>query len=147
MKSIVEIEINVPKEKVAGLFADPNNNIRWMDDLQKIEPISGEPGMPGSKYRMVPKAEGFGSMAFVATVTSTHLPDEAALQLEASNVVVAVTDKFAALSPQTTKLISEEVFTFKGLFNKMFGLLVQKHIKSAHRRHMDSFKRFAESHQ
>jgi hypothetical protein len=145
MKSVVEIEINAPKERVAGLFADPDNNIQWMDDLEKYEHISGEPGMPGSKYRMVPKA-GPGKMTFIATVTARNLPDESALKLEASNVAVSVTDKFAAVSPQTTKLISEEVFTFKGLFNKIFGFLVQKTIRNAHRRHMESYKRFAESH-
>jgi hypothetical protein len=73
MKSVVEIEINVPKEKLAALFADPNNNIVWMDDLEKLEYISGDPGMPGSRYRMVSKA-GPGKMAFVATVTCRNLP-------------------------------------------------------------------------
>ena len=143
MKSVVELEINAPKHRVAALFADPNNNTRWMDDLEKIEPISGEPGMPGSKYRMVQSRPR--RMTFIATVTARNLPDESALQLEAPNVVVSVTDRFAALSPQATRLISEEVFTFKGLFNKMFGFLVQKNIRNAHRRHMQSFKRFAES--
>ena len=37
MKSVVELEINAPKHRVAALFADPNNNTRWMDDLEKIE--------------------------------------------------------------------------------------------------------------
>lgn len=98
MKSVVELEINAPKHRVAALFADPNNNTRWMDDLEKIEPISGEPGMPGSKYRMVQSQPR--KVTFIATVTSRNLPDESALQLEAPNVVVSVTDKFAALSPQ-----------------------------------------------
>jgi hypothetical protein len=143
MKSIVAIEINVPKEKLAALFADPDNNIQWMDDLERFEHISGEPGMPGSKYRLVPKA-GQKNMDFIATVTARNLPDESRLLLEASNVVVSVKGTFTGLSPDRTKLISEEIFTFRGLFNKMFGFLAQRVIKKAHRRHMESFKRFAE---
>jgi len=52
---------------------------------------------------------------------------------------------FVALSAARTRLLSEEVFRFKGLFNKVFGFLVQRTIKNAHRRHMEAFKRFAEA--
>jgi hypothetical protein len=48
------------------------------------------------------------------------------------------------LSPGTTRLVSEEVFTFKGLLSKAFGLLARPAIRRAHRRHMEGFKRFAE---
>jgi hypothetical protein len=47
-----------------------------------------------------------------------------------------------ALFSEKTKLISEEEFSFKGLFNKVFGFLAQRTIKNAHRRHMEAFKRF-----
>jgi hypothetical protein len=53
--------------------------------------------------------------------------------------------RFVALSSERTRLISEEVFRFKGLFNKVFGFLAQRSIKKAHRRHMEAFKRFAEA--
>ncbi len=141
MKSVIELEINVPQAKLAELFADPENNTKWMDDIERYEPISGTPGMPGSTYRLVPKT---GNMVFIATVITRNLPNESGLILEASNVVVSVKDEFVALSSEKTKLISEEVFSFKGLFNKIFGFLTQRTIKNAHRRHMEAFKRFAE---
>jgi len=142
MKSVVEIEIDVPQARLADLFADPRNNPKWMTDLERYEPVSGEQGMPGSTYRLVPKT---GSMVFLATVVSLSLPDELRLNLEASNVRVSITGKLIALSPTKTKLISEEVFTFKGLFNVMFGLLFARNaIKAAHRHHIEDFKRFAE---
>jgi hypothetical protein len=34
MKSIVEIEINMPQQQVAELFADPGNNPKWMPDFE-----------------------------------------------------------------------------------------------------------------
>ena len=58
---MVELEIDVPQEKLAELFTDPPNNTKWMDDLKSCESISGTLGMPGSKYRLVPKA---GDMVF-----------------------------------------------------------------------------------
>ena len=42
-----------------------------MDDVDKIETIIGQLGMPGSKYRLVPKK---GKMVFVATVLVRNLP-------------------------------------------------------------------------
>jgi hypothetical protein len=141
MRSIVELDIHVPQERLATLFADPENNMKWMDDLDRYEPVSGQPGMPGSKYRLVPKK---GKMVFVATVLSRDLPNESRLSLDASNVAVSITARFVALSPEKTRLISEEVFSFKGLVSKFFGFFAQAAIRKAHRRHMEGFKRFAE---
>jgi len=142
MKSVIRLEIDVPQERLAELYANPENNTEWMDDLERYEPISGERGMPGSKYRLIPKK---GKMLFVATVVARNLPTEIQLDLDASNVNVSVKGTFVALSSARTQLISEEIFRFKGLFNKLFGWLAGSSIRNAHRRHMESFKRYAET--
>ena len=141
MKSVIELDIDVPQAKLAELFTDPRRNPEWMDDLERIEPVAGNPGEPGSTYRLIPKR---GNLIFVARVISRELPTEARLVLEAPSVSVAVTGKFFALSEKTTRLVSEEVFTFKGIFGKIVGFFAEGSIKDAHRRHMESFKRFAE---
>lgn len=143
MKSVVEVEINVPQQELAELFADPRNNPKWMHDLERYEPVSGEQGMPGSIYRLVPKT---GDMVFLATVAERNLPNELRLNLKASNVGVAITSKLIALSPTKTKLISEEVFTFKGPDNATVSSSVKDAIEASHRRHIEDFKRFAENH-
>jgi hypothetical protein len=142
MKSVVEIDINLRQAKLAELFADPSNNPKWMDDIERIEPISGELGEPGSVYRLVPKR---GQLVFVATVVTRELPSESRLSLDAPSVSVLVMGKLLKLSEEKTKLISEQTFRFKGAFNKVFSFLARGAIKKAHRRHMESFKRFAES--
>jgi polyketide cyclase/dehydrase/lipid transport protein len=141
MKSVVELEIDVPQDTLAALFADPSNMTKWMDDLERYEPLSGEQGMPGSTYRMVPKE---GTMVFVATVLSRDLPNEIRLRLDASNVVVSIRVTFSRITPDKTRFISEEEFTFKGLFGTIIGLFAGGSIRKAHRKHMDGFKRFAE---
>ena len=140
MRSVIELDINGPQERVAAIYADPENSTKWMDDLQRYEPISGIPGTPGSTYRLVPKT---GKMVFVATVISRK-PAEVRLKLDGSSVAVSVTGTFAALSSHRTRLISEEVFSFKGPFHKLFGFVARRTIRKAHRRHMEAFKRFAE---
>jgi hypothetical protein len=143
MKSAVELEIEAPLEKVAALLADPGNMTKWMEDLERVEPLSGEPGMPGSTFRMVGKAGG-QQRDFVVTVTGRTLPNRLGLKLQSPSVDVAIADTFTALSACRTKLVSEEVFRFHGLFNTIFGLLAQSTIRKHHRRHIESFKRFAE---
>jgi hypothetical protein len=111
MKSVVEVEISLPQKEAAELYADPRLNSTWMHDIARYEPLSGEEGMSGSTYRLVPKE---GDMIFIATVVERNLPDELRLHLEASEVEVEVKGTFISLSPIRTKFISEEVFTFKG---------------------------------
>ena len=141
MTSIVELEINKPKTEVERLFTDPANNPKWMHDLKGYEPISGEQGFPGSEYRLLPKK---GSRVFTATVI-TRNATELKLKLDAADVQVLITAQLIEQSLSKTKLISKEVFTFKGLFS-LFGWLATPAIKSAHKKHMNDFKDFAENH-
>ena len=141
MRSLVVVDINAPQEEVATLFADPGNNVKWMNDIERYEPLTGEQGMPGSTYRLIPK---HGSMVFTATVVSRSLPNEVRLNLDASSVTVAVKGTLSALPDGRTRLKSEEVFEFKGFWSAALGLLAQPAIRKAHREHMEAFKRFAE---
>ncbi len=143
MKSLIELDIAAPRDEVAALLADPRNMTKWMDNLERVEFVAGEPGMPGSTFRMIGKAGG-PQRDFVATVTGRNLPERFGLRLRSDSVDVAITDTFAASAARRTKLVSEEVFTFRGLFNRLFGLLAQGAIRKHHRRHMEAFKRFAE---
>jgi len=142
VKSVVQVDIDVPRERLASLFADPTLSTKWMDDIERYEPIGGKPGAPGSTYRLVPKK---GDMIFMATVIANELPNESRLRLDADNVTVAITARYVAIAAERSRLVSEEVFTFKGLLPKVGGFLARGAIHRAHRRHMEAFKRFAEA--
>jgi len=142
MTSRVELEIEVPQEPLAQAFAEPRNNPAWMDDVDRIEPISGELGQSGSTYRIVPKR---GDRIFTARVLHRALPAQLTLLLDSPQVSVSVTDSFQRITDGRTRLVSEEIFTFKGIFGNVMGFLGRRAIKEAHRRHMEAFKRFAES--
>ena len=142
MKSVVEVEINKPQQESAELYADPRNNLKWMHDIARYEPLNGKEGMPGSSYRLVPKE---GDLIFVATVVERNLPDELKLHLEGSDADVDVKGTFRSLSPTRTKLISEEVFTFKDGGDETISPSVKEDIRAAHHRHIEDFKSFAEN--
>ena len=140
MKDTVVVRINGPLERVAELLADPSKNTSWMDDLERYEPLSGEQGMPGSTYRLIPRK---GSLVFTATVVERKLPRELRLRLEASSVAVDVYATLSTLANGQTRLVSEEEFEFKGLA-KLFSVFARPAIRKAHRQHMEAFKQFAE---
>jgi Polyketide cyclase / dehydrase and lipid transport len=141
IQSKVELAIDAPQTQVAHLFADPRNSTKWMRDIERYEPIGGEPGTPGSTYRLVPKR---GKIVFTVTVVERDLPTRLQLSLDASNVTVAVSVRMSKLAKGRTLLTSEEVFRFKGLWNTVFGFVAQAAVRKAHRRHIEAFKRFAE---
>ena len=140
MRDVVDIEIAAPVESVAERFSDPTNARRWMTDLERYEPISGLPGEPGSKYRLLTD-----KLDFVATVVEKDLPRSLRLLLDARGVSVAIDARFAALPAGGTRLVSAEHFRFKGLRNKLGGLFARRAIRRVHRRQMEAFKKFVES--
>ena len=141
MKSVVELDIAAQQSAVADLFMDPLNNTKWMSGLDRIEPISGEPGEPGSVYRMVPKRD---DRVFIATVLARNAPTETRLSLDAEDTSISITVKLHKLAWDRTRFVSEERFRFKGLRGVALGLLAAPAIKRAHLRHIEAFKRFAE---
>jgi hypothetical protein len=141
MKSTVQVDIDAPQQKVAALFADPSHSAEWMEDLELYEPIDGEPGMPGSIYRLVQRH----GESFLGTVVSRDLPREQQLYLDAPKLAVSIKSRFSELSPGRTRLTSEEDFDFKGgLLARLNGLLSRGAIQRAHQRQMQAFRRYAE---
>ena len=141
MKSVVEVEIALPQARVAELHSNPELSAKWMDDIERYEPVAGEPGVAGSQYRLLPKR---GSMVFLATVIQRDLPNELRLRLDTKGIEILATARFFSLPDGRTRLVSEQMFQFSGMVARVFGLLGQGAIRKAHRRHMQAFKRFAE---
>jgi hypothetical protein len=139
MKSVVELEINATRDRVAALFSDPRNMVKWMDDMD-YEPLTGPQGEPGSTYHLGQR----DGMWFTATVLAKNLPKEMQLRLDLPDLEVAITDKFVALPSGHTKLTSTEDFRWKGILSRLKGVFARGAMKRAHRRHMESFKQYAE---
>lgn len=142
MRSVVKLDIGASQDELAELVFDPKASPRWMDDVQRIEPLGGKLGMQGSRYRLVPKDPGPG---FVATVVARQPPARLRLVLDAPSVSVAITTQLIKLSARRTRLVSEQTFQFNGAFGAVYGFLARRAIRRNHRRHMESLKQVAES--
>jgi hypothetical protein len=140
MLDIVEVEIAAPPDVVAQRYSDPSNNPKWMTDLKHYEPISGERGGVGSKYRLSTRS----GMNFVATVVRCDLPESVELLLESPSVAVSIKTTFEALPSGGTRLMSAEKFRFKSIIGKAGSLFARHGIKKAHTEQMAAFKRFVE---
>ena len=142
MKSVVKLDIDASQDELAELIFNPKASPRWMEDVQRIEPLGGKLGMQGSRYRLVPKDAGPG---FVATVVSRQPPGKLRLVLDAPRVSVAVSTQLIKLSARRTRLVSEQTFRFNGAFSAVYGFLARRSFRRNHRRHIESLKQVAES--
>ena len=74
MHYTVEIDIDLPRDRVIELFDSTENLKKWQRGLQVFEPLEGEPGQPGAKSRMVFQM-GKRKIEMVETITERNLPD------------------------------------------------------------------------
>ena len=113
MHYTVETEIDLPRERVIGLFDNTENLKRWQRGLQVFEPLEGEPGQPGARSRMVFQM-GKRKLEIVETITERDLPDAFAGTYDTKGVHNVVNNRFVAVTPEKTRWISENEFRFSG---------------------------------
>ena len=143
MKYSNEVIIDAPIEKVMRLFDDPTNLPKWMSGLQSFEHISGEPGQPGSKSKLVFQM-GSRRTEMLETVMVRNLPEEFTGKYEAKGVDNIVRNRFIAIDDNHTKYISEQEFNLSG-FMKVIAFLMPGAFKKQSMKFLTDFKKFVES--
>ncbi len=143
MQFTVSIDINRPREKVIALFDDPANLSKWMAGLQSFEHLSGTPGQPGAKSKLV-FLMGKRRIEMTETIIRRNLPREFSGSYEADGVYNMVVNRFEALDSNTTRYTSEQEFRLSG-FMKIIGYLMPGIFKKQSMKYLEDFKRFAES--
>lgn len=143
MKYSSEIEINLPVSKVVELFDNPENLKYWQPGLKSFEPISGTPGQPGAKSKLVFQM-GSREIVMIETITVRNLPQEFSGTYEAPGVFNIVKNYFVSIDDDTTKYISEQEFQFKGMM-KIMGWLMPGMFKKQSLDFLQKFKSFAEA--
>jgi len=143
VKYACEVVIDLPRERVIELFDDPDNLAKWQPGLKSFEPLSGEPGRPGAKSRLLFDEKG-RKIEMIETVTVRDLPDEFSGTYEAKGVMNWVTNHFVAISPKKTRWVVETEFQFSGLMRLMAPFMRGAFPKQTQQL-MQSFKDFAEA--
>jgi hypothetical protein len=117
---------------------------KWMKGLQSFEHLSGTPGTPGAKSKLVFEMRKKGKMEMIETITVRNLPAEFSGVYHAKGVENLVSNKFVPLSDNRTRYISEQEFRFSG-FMKLIGLLMPGMFKKQSMKYLTDFKNFVES--
>ncbi len=144
MKFTCSVVIDLPIEKVIKLFDDPDNLIEWQDGFVAIEPISGTPGEPGAKSKLVYMIRD-QEMEIIETLQVNNLPEEKAGLYEHKHMVNTMTTRFRSLGSNKTKYEAEVEYTkFIGFVPKLMAFLMPGVFKKQVQKWLDQFKSFVE---
>jgi hypothetical protein len=153
MKYTVSIQIDLPRERVAQLLADPAHLPKWLRGLVLHEPLQGAHGQVGTTSRVVMQ---MGKQKFACTETVTRrepvdlhdIPGGCVVHFEheiaGDGMWSAVRDRLTEVGPRTTLWESESEYRFSGLMMRMVGLLMPGAFRKQSLQHMQDFKAFAE---
>lgn len=143
MKYTVSITINKPIDQVVALFDNADNMKHWMEGLQSFEHLSGTPGQPGAKSKLVFQM-GKRRIEMIETVTIRNLPHEFSGTYEAQGVFNIVGNRFESTPDGKTKYYSDQEFQFKGIM-KLIAWLMPGMFRKQSMKYLEAFKSFAES--
>jgi hypothetical protein len=142
MKYSNDTIIDRPVAKVVELFDNPDNIRHWQTGFVSFTPISGTPGQPGAKARLLYK-NGNREMEMIETVVVRNLPHEFSGYYEMKGATCTVKNFFKPVDGTKTHYHSESEFQFSG-FMKVIAWLMGSGFKKQTQKFVDNFKAFAE---
>jgi uncharacterized membrane protein len=143
MKYTVSIDIELPIDRVIELFDNPENLVHWMEGLQSFEHISGTPGQPGAKSKLLFIIRN-KEMEMIETITERNGPYEFAGYYEGKGFQNNIRARFESLGSDKTRYYNEQEFVFAGFFMKIMTKLMPGMFKKQSMKYMTAFKKFAE---
>ncbi len=142
MKYACEVIIDLPRARVVELFDSQENLKQWQPGLQSFEHLSGEPGQPGARSRLVYDERG-RRVEMTETIETRNLPDEFTAIFEAKNVWNRSANRFTEVGPNQTRWVNDNEFRLSGLMWVM-GLFMGGTFRKQTLADMNRFKAFAE---
>ncbi len=139
----LEIEIDLPRERVIELFDDPGNMVKWQKGLQSFERLSGVPGEVGAKAKLV-YLNGKRRFEMIETVIERNLPDQFDGRYEWRGGRNTVRNRFIELGQRRTKWKSTCLLEFDSFMMKAMGLLFRGIFRKQAMGVLRSFKAYAE---
>ncbi|MGB0427774.1 MAG: SRPBCC family protein [Flavobacteriales bacterium] len=138
------IEIDLPIDKVVGLWTDESHFQDWQDGFKSIELIYGKKHEVGSKSKLV--FEGKRQIELVETILISNLPQEKKAIYEHKYMINTQRTLFQSINEHKTRFISEvNYIKFNGLFIKIIAKLFPSKFKAQSQKWMEQFKYFTEN--
>ncbi|GAB3899491.1 hypothetical protein GCM10029964_085500 [Kibdelosporangium lantanae] len=153
MKYTVSIEIDLPRERVVQMLADPAHLPKWLRGLVLHEPLSGVHGAVGTKSRVVMR---MGQRKIECTEIITRrepvelrgIPKGSVVhfdrEIAGEGMWSAMRDRLTEAGPEKTLWVSESEYRYSGLLMRLVGLLMPGAFRKQSQQHMRDFKAFAE---
>lgn len=142
MKYTCEIIIQKPRQEVITHFDSIENLYKWMEGLEKFEVLSGDAGEVGAQSRLTFQL-GKRKLEMVETITEKNLPDTFSGNYVANGVVNHIKNEFIDQGESTLYRTYQE-FELSGVM-KLFGWFFPSMFKKQSMKHLEAFKKFAES--
>lgn len=153
MKYTNSIEIDLPRERVAQLLADPAHLPKWLRGMVVHEPLTGAHGQLGTTSRVVMRS-GQQEMELTETITRREpadlrrIPEEVVVRFEreisGKGMWSVVRDRLTEADPTTTLWQQESEYRFSGLLMRAVAPLMPRTFRRQSQQHMEDFKEFAE---
>lgn len=143
MKYTLDIEIDIPLDKIKELFDSEENLYKWQPSLKSHEHLGGTKGQAGAKTKLSYQS-GKRKLDMVETIVKNDLPRQFDCTYEAKGVLNMASNEFKALSENQTKWIMKNEFQFSG-FMKLMSLFMKSAFPKETKKSMLLFKQFAES--
>jgi len=143
MRYEMETIINLPRDRVIELFDSFENLKEWQEGLVSHEHLSGEPGRPGAKTKLLYDM-GKRRVEMIETILTRDLPDEFSGTYDAKGVHNIVRNFFYD-EGETTRWVLDSDFRFHGMMRLMSLVMPGSMFKKQTRQTMEAFKKFAES--
>ena len=137
------IDIALPRERVIELFDDPDNLFKWQPGLQSFEHLSGEPGQPGARSKLV-YLNGKHRIELIETITVRNLPDEFSGSYEWSGGGNTLQNRFIELEPERTRWESTCAYQFRSPMLKLMGFFFPGMFRKQNMAFKKHFKAFCE---
>lgn len=144
MKFTREIVIDLPRGRVIEVFLDRDNMAKWQEGLLSFEHVSGEPGQPGAKSRLVYEHRG-QDVEMIETVTSRNLPDELTGTYESEGVWNLIENRFVDEGPDRTRWIADTEYRFSDWKMLLMSIVLRPMFTGQTVKVLRDFKTFAES--
>lgn len=142
MRYKTETIINLPRARVIELFDSFDNLKKWQEGLISHEHLSGEPGQPGAKTKLL-YYMGKRRVEMIETIITRNLPDEFSGAYDAKGVHNIVRNYFHDQG-ETTRWVLDSDFQFHGYMRIMAIFMPSSMFKKQTRQTMTAFKQYAE---
>ncbi|MEM7512913.1 MAG: SRPBCC family protein [Bacteroidota bacterium] len=142
MKYTCEIDLALPISKVIELFDNPDNMSKWQPGLISFEHLSGEPGQPGAKSKLLYDMNG-REMEMIETIDERNLPSHFSGTYTTKGVTNHMRNEFISTGSTKTKWKSHNIFKFSG-FMAIMSLFMKGAFSKQTQKYMVQFKAFAE---